>query len=130
MTGEASGSTTASDTRHRVAAAAELDEPGSRIIVDVAGQEVAVFNVGDDLHALPNFCPHQAAPLCEGELTGRMVVGDDGWSWEYVKEGEAVTCPWHGWKFDVTTGKNIKDEAVAVPHYEVEVADGDVYVIR
>ena len=116
--------------RHRVARVSEVAEPGDRVIVDVAGQEVAVFNVDGDLHALPNFCPHQAAPLCEGEVTGRMVMGDDGWSWEYIQKGEVVTCPWHGWKFDVTTGRNIKDEAVAVPHYDVSVEDGHVYVIR
>lgn len=117
-------------TRHRVASAEAVAEPGDRVIVDVEGQEVAVFNVDGDLHALPNFCPHQAAPLCEGELTGRMVIGDDGWSWEYVQQGEVVTCPWHGWKFDVTTGQNIKDAAVAIPHYEVDVEGGDVIVVR
>ncbi|MFB6157660.1 MAG: Rieske (2Fe-2S) protein [Haloferacaceae archaeon] len=117
-------------TRHRVASMADLAEDGSRVIVEVEGQEVAVFRVDGELHALPNFCPHQAAPLCEGELTGRMVVGSDGWEWEYVQEGEIVTCPWHGWKFDVTTGKNIKDEAVAIPTYDVEVDGDDVYVVR
>lgn len=116
--------------RHRVAHANEVAEPGDRVIVDVEGQEVAVFNVDGDLHALPNFCPHQAAPLCEGDLTGRMVVGEDGWSWEYVQRGEVVTCPWHGWKFDVTTGENVKDTDVAVPHYEVERDGGDVVVLR
>jgi len=116
--------------RHRVARVSEVAEPGDRVIVDVAGQEVAVFNVDGDLHALPNFCPHQAAPLCEGEVTGRMVMGDDGWSWEYIQKGEVVTCPWHGWKFDVTSGKNIKDEDVAIPSYEVERDGDNVVVVR
>jgi nitrite reductase/ring-hydroxylating ferredoxin subunit len=117
-------------SRYRVADADELAEDGSRVIADVEGQEIAVFRVDGDYHALPNFCIHQAAPLCEGELTGRMVVGDDGWEWEYVQEGEIITCPWHGWKFDVTTGKNVKDESYAIPTYDVELDDGDVYVIR
>jgi nitrite reductase/ring-hydroxylating ferredoxin subunit len=119
-----------SGVRYRVATASEVAEPGDRVIVDIEGQEVAVFNVDGDLHALPNFCPHQAAPLCEGEVTGRMVMGDDGWSWEYVQRGEVVTCPWHGWKFDVTTGKNIKDEDVAIPSYDVEQDGDDVLVVR
>lgn len=116
--------------RYRVASAEAVAEPGDRVIVEVEGQEVAVFNVDGELHALPNFCPHQAAPLCEGDLTGRMVVGDDGWSWEYVQRGEVVTCPWHGWKFDVTSGKNVKDESVAIPHYDVEREGDDVVVVR
>ncbi|MFB6068947.1 MAG: Rieske (2Fe-2S) protein [Halobacterium sp.] len=116
--------------RYRVADADALAEDGSRVIAEVEGQEIAVFRVDGDYHALPNFCIHQAAPLCEGELTGRMVVGDDGWEWEYVQEGEIITCPWHGWKFDVTTGENVKDESYAVPTYDVEVEDGDVYVRR
>ena len=116
--------------RYRVGDADELEEDGSRIIADVAGQEIAVFRVDGDYHALPNFCIHQAAPLCEGELTGRMVVGDDGWEWEYVQEGEIITCPWHGWKFDVTTGKNVKDESYAIPTYDVQIDDGTVYVER
>lgn len=119
-----------SGQRHRVAGVDEVAADGDRVIVDVAGQEVAVFRVDGDYHALPNFCPHQAAPLCEGELTGRMVVGDDGWEWEYVQEGEIVTCPWHGWKFDVTSGRNVKDEEIAVPTYEVEVDGDDLYVVR
>jgi len=104
--------------RHRVAPAAEL-----------ASDDDAVA-VACELHALPNFCPHQAAPLCEGELTGRMVVGDDGWEWRYEQEGEIVTCPWHGWKFDVTTGDNIKDDRYAVPTYDVREEGGAVYVER
>ena len=116
--------------RYRVAPLAELDADGDRLIVDVEGQEVAVFRIDGEYHALPNYCPHQAAPLCEGSLTGRMVVGEDGWEWEYVQEGEIITCPWHGWKFNVRTGTNIKDQSVAVPTYDVEVEDDDLYVVR
>jgi nitrite reductase (NADH) small subunit len=117
-------------TRQRIASRDVLRDDGSRVIVEVEGQEIAVFRVDGEYYALPNFCPHQAAPLCEGELTGRMVVGDDGWEWEYVQEGEVITCPWHGWKFDVTTGQNIKDADYAVPTYDVVVEDGDLYVER
>jgi nitrite reductase (NADH) small subunit len=117
-------------TRYKVASTEDLATDGDRIIVDIEGQEIAVFRIKDEFHALPNFCPHQAAPLCEGELTGRMIVGDDGWEWEYIQEDEIITCPWHGWKFDVTEGTNIKDQTIAVPHYDVEVKGNNVYVIR
>lgn len=117
-------------TRHRVADAEEVAEDGDRIIVEVEGQEIGVFRVDGELHALPNFCPHQAGPLCQGEITGRMVVNEDGWEWRYVQEGEIVTCPWHGWKYDITSGENIKDDRYSLPAYGVTVEDGDVYVER
>ena len=117
-------------TRHRIAPVADLEEPGDRIVVEVDGQEIGVFNVNGEYHAVPNFCPHQAGPLCQGPVTGRMAVGDDGWEWTYEQEGEIVTCPWHGWKFDLTTGVNIKDDGYAVPTYPVTVEDGVIYVDR
>ena len=117
-------------TRHRVAEEAELAEDGSRVITEVDGQEIAVFNVHGEYHAIPNFCVHQAGPLCEGDLTGQVVVGEDDWEWLWDDDERIITCPWHGWKFDVTTGVNIRDDRYAVPRYEVEVEDGAVYVNR
>ncbi len=117
-------------TRHRVAETAELASEGSRVITEVDGQEIAVFNIDGELHAVANYCVHQAGPLCEGDLTGRMVVGDDGWEWNWDDRETVITCPWHGWKFDVTTGRNIQDDRYAVPRYEVEVEDGSIFVTR
>ena len=114
--------------RHRVASTDELAEEGSRVLVEVAGREVGVFNVGGELHAVANYCVHQAGPLCEGDLTGRMVIGDDGWEWLWDDDRRLVTCPWHGWKFDVTTGANVQDDRYRVPRYDVEVEDGAVFV--
>lgn len=117
-------------SRYRVADAEELAEDGDRILVEVEGQELGVFRIDDECYALPNFCPHQAAPLCQGRVTGRMVVGDDGWEWRYEQDGEIITCPWHGWKFDIKSGNNIKDDRYAVPVYDVTVEEGSVYVER
>jgi nitrite reductase/ring-hydroxylating ferredoxin subunit len=119
-----------SATRHRIAATAELSEEGKRVIADVDGQEVAVFNYGGEYHAVANYCVHQAGPLCEGELTGDMVLGEDGWSWDYTDEEKYVRCPWHGWVFDITTGENTDDSRYRVPTYDVEVEDGTIYVVR
>ena len=115
---------------HRVADAADLAEEGSRVIAEVEGVEIAVFNVEGELHAVANFCPHQGGPLCEGELRGRTTVADDGWSWEYDDTEQQVVCPWHGWLFDVTTGKSPDDERYATPTYDVEREDGSVFVER
>lgn len=117
-------------TRHKVAETEDLKEDGSRIFAEVEGVEVAVFNVEGTYHAMANYCVHQGGPLCEGELRGSYGVDDNGWEWTYDDTKKNVICPWHGWKFDVTTGQNINDERYATPTYDVEVEDGKVFVLR
>lgn len=118
-----------SGTRHKVADEGELATDGDRVVAEVDGKEVAVFRIGGEYYAALNYCVHQGGPLCEGELTGEMMVGDDNWEWLYDEEERIITCPWHGWKFDMTTGENIQDHRYVIPQYEVIVTDGDVYVV-
>ncbi len=111
---------------HVVAKAAEFPV-GSRKIVKVRGREIGVFHTVAGLFAVRNSCPHQAAPLCLGTVTGTTLPSLPG---EYVwgKEGEVLRCPWHGWEFDLTTGVGLYDpyrhERVAT--YEVAVEGDDV----
>jgi len=115
--------------RHLIAREAELPEDGDRVIAEVDGREVAVFRHRGEYYAVANYCIHQAGPLCEGPLTGRHTTADDGWGWVYDDEPKYVTCPWHGWMFDITTGKSQKDDRYAVPTYDVEVEDGAIYLL-
>ena len=94
-------------------AVARLDEiaPGSLACVRVGEQEVALARVGDEVYAVDGHCIHLQGPLCEGRLDG------------YV-----LTCPWHGWQYDVRTGENEFDRAIKLRTYEVEVADGEIRV--
>jgi nitrite reductase (NADH) small subunit len=115
--------------RHHVATSDELDD-GDRIITDIEGQEIAVFRYDGEYYAVSNFCVHQAGPLCEGDLTGDMSLGDDGWSWEYDDEEKYIRCPWHGWVFDITTGENTDDPRYRAPTYDVAEENGEVYVLR
>lgn len=73
--------------------------------------EVAVFNVGGELHAIENSCPHQGGPLADGWL-----------------EGSVVTCPWHGWCFDVRSGKMTLGEFARVPRFDVAARADGIYV--
>lgn len=117
-------------TRYKVAKTDEFDSDGARVLVEVDGLEIAVFRIDGKYHALANYCVHQGGPLCEGKLTGKMSVGDDGVSWEYEEDERYVVCPWHEWKFDVTTGRNVSDERYVVPNLEVTVEDEDIYITR
>jgi nitrite reductase/ring-hydroxylating ferredoxin subunit len=125
---QAERESTTDGEKHWVASTDELAEDGSKIIADIDGVEVAVFNLDGEYYALANYCIHQGGPLCEGPTTGQMVGGDDGWEWNYVDEGKIVSCPWHSWRFDIRTGKNTKDDSYTVPTYDVTVEDGDVFV--
>lgn len=92
----------------RVASRAEVP-PGTGKEVHTTGRVIALFNVGGSFYALDGICPHQGGPLGEGEL-----------------EGTTVTCPWHGWQFDVCGGKNLLNPRIEQGVYEVRVEDGEI----
>ncbi|MBX7166381.1 MAG: Rieske (2Fe-2S) protein [Pirellulales bacterium] len=78
----------------------------------VAGDRlVALFRIGTEVYALDGVCPHQGGPLGRGEL-----------------EGCVVTCPWHGWQFDVRSGQHQISPTIRQPALEVRVEGDDVFV--
>ena len=110
-----------------VCGAAELP-PGSKVIVDVDGREIVVARVGDDILAVRNICPHQGAPLGEGRLSGTMVPSAVG-EFCYGREGEILRCPWHGFEFDMRTGRSLHDPArMRVKSYAARTFEGDVQI--
>ena len=94
----------------KVADTAEL-KPGECKVVETAGKVLALFNVGGTFYVLDNTCLHRGGPLGEGEL-----------------EGTIVTCPWHGWRWDVATGANTNNPAVKVACFPVKVDGGSIFV--
>lgn len=114
--------------QHKIAESSDFETEESCVIEEIEGIEVAVYRIQGEYHALANFCPHQSGPLCEGELKGRMVPGDDGWEWKYDSEKKIVLCPWHGWQFDVTTATNTDDTSISVPKFDVVEKDDGIYV--
>lgn len=79
--------------------------------VEHEGRIYALFNVDGVISAIDGICPHQGGPLADGTL-----------------EGTCVTCPWHGWQFDVRTGKTPLGAKIKLPVYEVKVEGNDVLV--
>jgi len=79
---------------------------GARLIVDIEGVSVGVFNVHGELYAYVNSCPHRMAPVCAGGVSGTNAPsGVD--EYDYTMEDRVLRCPWHGWEFDLTTGKSL-----------------------
>ncbi len=94
----------------KVVSKTELGEGQGRVL-DVQGKAIALFNVGGNFCAIDNTCKHRSGPLGEGEL-----------------EGNIVTCPWHGWQYDVTTGACQTNPAVSQTKYNVKVEGEDVFI--
>ncbi len=103
---------------------------GERREVAVGGEYgVMVFNLGGDLYAIRNKCPHKGGPLGRGRVRPR--VGSSGVSeWTYEREGEVIKCPYHQWEFDVRTGKALDDAHLRAKTYRVAVEDGQVVLYR
>ena len=109
--------------RHIVARAAELP-PGTRKLVRVGSRDIVVLNVAGELFALSDACPHKGGSLCEGRLTGLIESNEPG-AYRYSRVGEIIRCPWHGWEFDVRTGKSWCDpERMRLRSYEVAIEPG------
>src|SRR5688572_16070277 len=99
--------------------------PGSHRVVRVRSAEIGVFNVGGRLFALPNLCPHQFGPLCTGTVHGTTACNaETGWKQAWIRDGEFVTCPWHGLEFDITTGRCLASPRLKVRTYPVAI-DGE-----
>ena len=95
-----------------VRAAKAADVPAGTIReFQVGGKAIALANVGGQFHAISNTCLHRGGPLGDGPL-----------------EGSLVTCPWHGWQYDVSTGKVGQNPSVGVEVYRVEVRGDEVFV--
>jgi nitrite reductase/ring-hydroxylating ferredoxin subunit len=108
--------------RHVVATVEEIP-PGGRKIVEVAGRSIGVFNLNGEYFAIRNRCPHQGGPLCEGRLWGALDSPRPG-EFDYSRPGEILACVWHGWEFDIRTGRSwCAPERLRVRTYDVQVVD-------
>ena len=98
--------------------------PGDRRIVDVGGGiTIGIFNVDGEFYALRNRCPHEGAELCRGIVTGMNAASAVG-EYDWVREGEILRCPWHGWEFDILTGRSIfNPHGIRVRAYDTAVED-------
>jgi nitrite reductase (NADH) small subunit len=94
----------------RVAAVADVPVGEGREFT-VGDRVLAVFNVEGQFHAIDGICPHAGGPLAEGGLHGCI-----------------LTCPWHGWQFDVSTGRHCLTERIQQTRFECRVEGDDLIV--
>ncbi len=95
-----------------VQAAKKSDIPeGGAITVELEGKAIALFNVTGKFYAIDNTCVHRGGPLAEGSI-----------------EGTEVTCPWHGWTYDVTSGQCTLNPQAKVASYAVKEEGENILV--
>mgnify|MGYP001792189421 CR=1 FL=1 len=102
-------------------------QPGDRLIAEFKGKSIGIFNIGGRYYALFNRCPHRGAPLCQGRLTGTNGCSDT-YQPRYERAGEILRCAWHGYEFDVTTGRALVDPRLQVRMYRTSIEDGDLFI--
>ena len=95
----------------RVAKATDLPA-GTSMVVVVRGAPVALFNVGGTFYAVSNVCLHRGGPVGEGDV-----------------DGTTVTCPWHGWEYDLRTGRNTSNPTACLKTFEVLLEGDDLVVL-
>lgn len=110
-----------------VTTTAELP-PGARKIVKVGDQSIGLFNLAGEYVAALNVCPHELAPVCLGRLGGTTLPSPPG-EYRWGRDGEILACPWHGWEFDLRTGRALTDRRKRLRMFPVEVEDGQVFVV-
>ena len=101
--------------------------PGSSRIVKIQGREIGLFNVDGHIYAVRNSCPHRAAPLGLGRLSGTTLPSSP-YEYCYGREGLVLRCPWHGWEFDLATGEPLVKHGLRAKTYPAEIVDGQVIV--
>jgi len=112
---------------YSVAKIGEIPE-GSCKIVEVEGRSIGVYNVKGEYYAVSNYCPHQGAELCKGPVCG-TTLESQVYEFIYGRDQEILRCPWHGWEFDLKTGKSLFSDKVRVRSYPVTEVDGQIGIV-
>ena len=105
---------------------------GERRLVRKNGHEVGVFRIGEEYFAWHNICAHQGRPVCQGRIFPRVLepLAEDRTTrgMVYSEEELHIVCPWHGYEYNVRTGRNAGNPRLRLKPVEVAVRDGAVYV--
>ncbi|MFZ0850442.1 MAG: Rieske (2Fe-2S) protein [Hyphomicrobiaceae bacterium] len=110
---------------------ATFPNPGRKVI-EVDGVAVGVFCRNGTFTAFENVCPHMGGPVCQGKLIARVqeLVADDKTSlgFSFSPEQTNVVCPWHGYEFDISSGRHQGDPRLRLRPVKITVVDDDVVI--
>lgn len=110
---------------------ATFPDPGRRV-VEVDGVAVGVFRHNGVFVAYENVCPHMGGPVCQGKIIARVEerVRDDKTSLglSFSRTQSNIVCPWHGYEFDIASGRHQGNPRLRLRPVAIKVVDDDVVV--
>lgn len=110
----------------------EFDDRDRKIVAQ-GELEIGVFRLDGAFYAYENNCSHQGGPVCQGKILNRVeeVLAEDKTSkgLKFSDSDVHIVCPWHGYEYNIRTGRHPGDRNVRLKPFDVKVADGDVYVV-
>ena len=113
---------------HYICKVDELLEDKPKII-EIDGKSIGIIHKNGKYYAIRNECPHRLSPLCKGTLGGTMLPSNPQ-EYKYGMDGQVIQCPWHGWEFDLETGKALFETSkLRVTTYPVELKNDEIYVV-
>ena len=99
--------------------------PGDHKLVEIRGRQIAIFNLSGDFFGILDRCPHQGASLCKGRIVG-LVESEEPGQYKFSRQNEIIRCPWHGWEFDIRTGRSrCEPNKIRARQYPVTISDKD-----
>jgi nitrite reductase (NADH) small subunit len=101
---------------------------GQYRLFDISNRPIAIYNLEGEFYAILNLCPHQGAEMCKG-LVGGTTLPSRVYEYTYGRVGEILRCPWHGWEFDIRTGKSLVRDNTRLRSFKVVVDDGKLGVV-
>ena len=111
---------------------AEITDGGRKVIV-ADEVEIGVFRLDGAYYAWRNDCPHQGGPVCQGRMIKGVEERLDGerrsLGIHYAEGVTNIVCPWHGFEFNLRTGRHAGIAAIRLKGYPVRLRDGDIYVV-
>lgn len=101
-----------------------VDQPR---LLTVGGRDLAVLCAGGSVYAVRNVCPHMFSPICTGGVVPLLTASGVGEP-RSDREHPILVCGWHGWEFDLETGKAVADPAMRLKKYATAIEDGHVWI--
>ena len=114
-----------------VAKASELPD-GDRRIVTAGKNEIGVFHKAGAYYAYSNYCVHSGGPACEGILINKVVdliAADQTYQGQTFSDEVHFVCPWHGYEYELETGRCVGDRRLKLKKYDVVRRGDDIYVV-
>jgi nitrite reductase (NADH) small subunit len=116
-------------TEHQLCALADIADGDHRVFM-VGTLEFGVFRNGEQVVAWESRCPHAGGPVCQGRIYKRVTekIGEDHKSQGmFFTDTRQIVCPWHGYEFEVATGRHPSDHNVRLKPVDVAVREGQIY---